>query len=172
MKVLLREDVPNLGLLGDEVVVKPGYARNYLLPKNKAFSINSANIKLVTHQRKKLDEAREKLLADYQSLAEKINAMTLEFTEKTNKEGHLFGSVNTSHILAALKEKKISINNKNALEEIHLRKIGEQVVIIKLHPLVTANLNIKIIPETPLEEIKEIAEETNNSSQEGDSTDK
>ncbi|MCS6976329.1 MAG: 50S ribosomal protein L9 [Gemmatales bacterium] len=103
VRLLLVEDIPNLGSIGDVVEVRPGYARNYLLPRGKATLVTEHNLRLVEQHKEKVRKAREAKLADLRMLAEQIARVTVTIEANANEEGHLYGSVGPQEISKALK---------------------------------------------------------------------
>lgn len=109
MQLLLVEDVPNLGKIGDVVEVRPGYARNYLLPRGMATLVTDHNLRLVERHKEKVQKAREAKLADLRMLAEQIARVTITVEALANEEGHLYGSVGPQEISKALKEQNLLV---------------------------------------------------------------
>ena len=151
MKILLKKDVHKLGSLGDEIEVKDGFARNFLIPTNQAVAINQENRRRINFQKKLLAEKRSESIAANQSLAEKIAGCELSFVMKASKEGRLFGSVNASQIEEALAEQNIKLGPKIIPEKLHIKQLGEHEILLKLHSEVQATLKFKVLPEDPPE---------------------
>jgi large subunit ribosomal protein L9 len=147
MKIILRDEVKTLGTYGDVVTVADGYARNFLIPKGLCLPATSGNLKQLEAERdawlKKalaIKEGAEKVKAD-------LEAVKLEFTRKAGEEGKIFGSVTSMDIEAAMKVKGLEIDKKKITINEPLKSIGEFKVSLKLHPEVTAELNIAIAKE-------------------------
>jgi len=112
MKVILKEDVKNLGAMGQIVDVSVGYIRNFLSPRGLAVEANVKNIKSLEHQKRIIHEKAKKTKNQAQDLSAKISAMTLVIKTKSGEEGKLFGSVTSMDIAEALKNEVIEIDKK------------------------------------------------------------
>ena len=147
MKVILLEDIDTLGKMGDTVVVKDGYARNFLIPRKLALQATARNIKAQAHQLKDIEVRRSRIISDARSLAEKISGVSLVFQRKTGEKGRLFGSVTNMDIADALKEKDLTIDRKDILLPEPIKNLGEFDVQIKLHHEVSPVVKITVLPE-------------------------
>lgn len=147
MKVILKEDVKNLGKMGDILNVAEGYARNFLLPKKLAVEALTENIKALEHQKKMIQEKAKKVRNASQDLAGKISSLTLSIKAKAGEEEKLFGSITSMDIAAALKNEGIDIDKKKISLEEPIKRLGSYAVSIKIHPEITAQLNISVVPE-------------------------
>jgi len=148
MEVILKEDVLKLGHRGDVVKVADGYGRNYLLPQKLAIEATKAN-KVVIEQMTSAAlrrSATEK--AGAEELKAALEALNLEFTRKAGESEHLFGSVTTSDIAAAIEEKGHTIDRRKIALNDPLKTVGEYSVAIKLHREVTANVKVVVKAET------------------------
>ena len=155
MKVILKENVDDLGYVGDVIEVNRGYARNYLFPRGLAIEYTSGNLKSIEHLKKKEWEKRNREIVEAQQLAEKINKITLTFQVKAGKDGKLFGSVTHKDIAESLAANHgIEIDRKKIDHNEPLKKIGDYQVSVRLHKEVNASLHIKIVPEAEKEENK------------------
>jgi len=146
MKIILRKDVKNLGTMGDLVEVKPGYARNFLIPQGLAENATEGavkNWKLGAERRAKKIEAE---LKDAQKAAAKLKDIVLPFTKSVNTEGVVFGSVNKADIRKALKELGHEVSGDNIELNMPIKKIGESEVSIYFKPTVSAKIKVKIDP--------------------------
>jgi large subunit ribosomal protein L9 len=156
MKVILKENVDNLGYIGDVVNVSRGYARNYLLAKGLAMEHNRGNLKAIEHLKQKEWEKRNREILSAKELAEKIGKITLTFEVKAGKDGKLFGSVTNKDIASSLAEKhQIDVDRKKIEHNEPLKKIGNFQVSVRLHKEVDASLNVKVVPEKETEKEKE-----------------
>ena len=147
MEVILKEDVTNLGNRGDVVKVADGYGRNFLLPRKLALQATSAN-KAVVEQMKTAAARRsasDKALA--QELVAKLEPLVLSFTRKSGEAGHLFGSVTSADIAAALDAKGFEVDRRKIHLEEPLKTVGDFSVAIKLHREVTAQVKVKVLAE-------------------------
>lgn len=146
-KILLRQDVDDLGARGEIVRVRAGYARNYLLPRKLAVEATTGNVKEIERERAALlkKEATERTTAEGQ--AELMRSLVLEFKRKSGEQGALYGSVTSMDIAETLKERGYEIDR----HRIHLRepikRVGEFTVPLRLHREVTIDLQIKVAPE-------------------------
>ncbi|MGI9067673.1 MAG: 50S ribosomal protein L9 [Pyrinomonadaceae bacterium] len=143
-KILLRQDVDDLGARGEIVRVRAGYARNYLLPRKLAVEATTGNVKAIERERSALlkKEATERTTAEGQ--AEQMRSLVLEFKRKAGEQGALYGSVTSMDIAETLKERGYEIDR----HRIHLRepikRLGEFAVPLRLHREVTIDLQIKV----------------------------
>ncbi|HDP95329.1 MAG TPA: 50S ribosomal protein L9 [Candidatus Aminicenantes bacterium] len=153
MKVLLTREVDKLGIVGDVVDVKPGYARNFLLPRGLALNVTPHNVALMERRKikylKELESLREKAEAQKESL----EAVLLEFERKAGENGVLFGSVTTTDIETYLAEKGFEVDRKRFHLPEAIKKVGEFTCLFKLHPEVTAEMRIRVKPEGEMEPV-------------------
>jgi len=147
MEVILREDVPQLGQRGDLVKVKPGYARNYLIPRKLAMPASAGARKQVADMKaaNARKDAREKSGAE--SLAAQLGELTLTLTAKAGEQDQLFGSVTTMDIAAALEAKGFNIDRRTIELEEPIKTIGEYSVPVRLHHQVTAAVKVNVTRE-------------------------
>lgn len=147
MKVLLKEDVSNLGSIGDVVNVANGYARNYLLPRNFAVEANPRNVKQFEHMKRVVAVKAEKVKKEKLSLAERLSGTRLSFTSKAGEDGKLFGSITSMDIQEALGEQGFEIDRKKIVVEPAIKRVGEHTVSVKLHADITAEVQIEVVRE-------------------------
>ena len=148
MNVILLERVNNLGDLGDEVSVKAGFARNFLLPKKKAVQANDANRAVFEERRKELEDAANEKLASAKLRAEALNQFLLTIQVKAGEEDRLFGSVGTQDIADALVSKGLEVERSEVrLPDGAIRVLGEYEVDIQLHSDVTATIHLHVTAE-------------------------
>ena len=148
MNVILMERVNNLGDLGDEVSVKTGFARNFLLPKKKAVQANDANRAVFEERRKELEDAANEKLAAARQRAEALNEYLLTIQVKAGEEDRLFGSVGTQDIADALVSKGLEVERSEVrLPDGAIRVLGEYEVDIQLHSDVTATIHLHVVAE-------------------------
>jgi large subunit ribosomal protein L9 len=148
MKVVLLESMEGVGTVGQEVKVKDGYARNYLIPRGLALLASDKNIKAFKDkiQAKVKSEAKSKEHA--QKFADELQAVTLKFAVKTGQEGKLFGSITSQNIFEALQEKGFEIDKKKIALNEPIRHVGMHEVNVRLFPGVSANVKVEVTPET------------------------
>lgn len=146
-KILLREDVDNLGARGETVRVRAGYARNYLLPRKLAVEATAGNVKQIERERAVLlkKEAGERATADAQ--AEQMSSLVLNFERKSGEQGALYGSVTSMDIAEALKDKGYEIDRHRIHLREPLKRTGDFTVPLRLHREVTVDLQVKVSPE-------------------------
>jgi large subunit ribosomal protein L9 len=142
MKVILNENVENLGRIGDIVKVAPGYARNYLLPKGLAIEATIKNAKALEHAKRQLEYKRNKELEQSRQLAAKIEAVTITIAHQAGEEGKLFGAVTNIELAEKLKEKGFDIDRKKIVLAEPIKQVGETTVTVKLGPEVSAALKV------------------------------
>jgi large subunit ribosomal protein L9 len=144
MEVILREDVPNLGTVGDLVKVKPGYARNYLLPRGLAVVADRRNVRELEHQKRLVGDKRERDRRQAETFAQKLTQLRLTLTARAGEEGKLFGSVTNIDIEKALAEHGFTIERRRIRLEEPIRSIGEHLVPIHLGVGVDAHVTVVV----------------------------
>ena len=148
MNVILLERVNNLGDLGDEVSVKPGFARNYLIPNAKAVQANNANREVFEQRRSELEAKAQGLLGEAKARAEKIEGHILTIMVKSGEEGRLYGSVGTQDIADALTADGHEVERSEVrLPDGAIRAIGEYDIAVQLHSDVTAGIKVAVVEE-------------------------
>lgn len=147
MKVILIEDVEKLGAQGQIVDVKPGYARNYLIPKKLAWVYNESNLKRLEHQKKVWEVKNIKEKEKALSLKEKIETMEIKIPAKVGEENLLYGSITTAQISKALEEKGILLDKRKILLQEPIKRAGYHSINLKLHKDVEATLKIEVVSE-------------------------
>ena len=148
MQVILLEKIANLGDLGDQVSVKSGYGRNYLVPQNKAVPATAENIAQFEERRAELERTSNERLGEAQSRADKISGAQVTITSKAGEEGKLFGSITVRDIAEAAGRRDIRLDKSEILlPDGPLRTLGEFDVDTKLHPEVIATLKVIVIAE-------------------------
>jgi len=148
MNVILLEKIGNLGDLGDEVSVKPGFARNYLLPQGKAVTADDANRTVFEGRRAELEASANEKLVEANTRAEKLVDKELSIAVKSGEEGRLYGSVGTQNIADALTAEGIPVERSEIrMPEGVIRVLGEYEIAIQLHTDVTAEIKVVVVPE-------------------------
>jgi large subunit ribosomal protein L9 len=145
MKLILRADVDNLGRLGKIVKVKPGYGRNYLIPKGLAMEATASNLKVFESERKKLQEQVDTVRFQAQEMADKLNRAKVVIPVRVGEGDKLYGSVTTSTIGDALTEMGIELDRTKLVLEESIRSLGEYAVKVRLHPDVKAELKVSVV---------------------------
>lgn len=148
MNVILLERIGNLGDLGDEVVVKPGFARNYLIPQGKAVRATSENRAVFEERRAELERIAGERLGEAQARAAQLEGMAVTLVVKAGEEGKLYGSVGTHDIADAVTAKGVEIEKSEVrLPEGPIRAIGEYEIDVQLHSDVTVAIQVSVVPE-------------------------
>ena len=147
MKVILKEDIPKLGRMGQTVQVARGYGRNYLIPQGKAIQATSKNMKALEHERMLIQRKAELARKEAEGLAGKIRGLTLTLTRKVVEEDKLYGSVSVSDISQALEEAGVEIERKLIKLDEPIKSLGEFKVSIKVYHDVTAELTVQVVKE-------------------------
>ncbi|MGH7836101.1 MAG: 50S ribosomal protein L9 [Candidatus Binatia bacterium] len=148
MEVILKEDIANLGKMGEVVRVRDGYARNYLLPHQLVVIANKKNLKAFEHQKRVLATQRERALKEAQSFGDKLSALTLTIPVKAGEEGKLFGSVTNMDIEKALLASGFEIERRKIHLEEPIKTLGEYQVPVRLAADLTANVKVAVVAET------------------------
>ena len=163
MEIVLTQDVVGLGDVGQRVVVKSGYARNFLLPQGMAVEIGSSSARQAAHKMKQVEAKKKRFKVEADKLVQKLNDIKLELELRVGKSGKVFGSLSARDIAAKLKEKDFDIDRRRVLLVEPIKKIGQQDIKIKLHPEVTTEIKIdvKAINPTKEEEKQEALEARN-----------
>src|SRR5215208_3186529 len=146
-KILLREDVDDLGARGEIVRVRAGYARNYLLPRKLAVEATAGNVKGIQQERAALlkKEATERATAEQQS--QQMGSLVLEFKRKAGEQGALYGSVTSMDVAEALHERGYEIDRHRIHLREPLKRLGDYTVPVRLHREVTIDLKVRVAPE-------------------------
>ena len=149
MEVILRENFPTLGYVGDLVNVKRGYARNFLIPRGIAVESSSRNSALLRHKLSAIAARRAKLKVEAEEYSKKLSSVVLEYTLKLGEGGKVFGSIGTKDIEATFKAAGFEISKTQIKLTEAIKKAGEYAVIVKLHADVSVTFPVKVQSETP-----------------------
>ncbi len=148
IKVLLTKDVANLGKAGEVKRVARGYARNFLLPRGLATRPTEGAMRSVEMNAKAEAKRSQKMDSEARALAEKLNAIMLDFTAKVGEQGRLYGSITSQDIADALNQKLgIEVDRRKIDLPEPLKQVGEHKVLVHLHGDVGATVNVNIVPE-------------------------
>jgi len=147
MKVILKENIENLGKKGDIVDVAPGYGRNYLLPKKMALAVTPTNMKMIEIEQKALQKRYEKDAASYQDVIDKLNQISLSFTRKAGEKDSIFGSVSASDIKEALDKQGLEIEKKKIMLEEPIKRLGNYSITIKIYHDEKAEVKVEVVKE-------------------------
>ncbi len=148
MKVILLQDVPNLGNKDESLIVKDGYGRNYLIPKKLAILSTPSAEKMLAENLRQRAHKEEKLKAEALKLAEKLKTLTIVIGAKTSSTGKIFGSVNNIMIAEALKDKGFEIDRKQiTIKEDSIKEVGMHKAKIKFHKEVVVDFEFEVVAE-------------------------
>lgn len=148
MEVILLEKIHNLGVLGDQVRVKPGYGRNYLIPQGKAVPATAENVARFEAQRAELEKVQAEQMAEAQQRAEKLNGLKLTITRKAAEEGKLYGSVATADIVEAAEAAGAELGKHELhMPEGPIRVVGEYELHVSLHADVECTITVAVVAE-------------------------
>lgn len=152
MQVILLEKVRKLGTVGDQVSVKPGYGRNYLIPQGKAVYANEVNIAKFEARRAELEAAAADKLAKAKARAEKFQDLKIVIKAKAADEGKLFGSIGIREIVKGLADAGHQVEKSEILlTEGVIRKTGDYPVVVQLHSDVNVTVTVSVVPEAETE---------------------
>ncbi len=147
MEVILRQGIENLGKPGDVVKVKPGYARNYLLPRGLAYEATPGNLKRIQQERDRLEAAENERRNTAQSLAEKLEQVSLTFSARVGEEGKLFGSVTAADIAQQLEAQGFTLEKRQIDLHEPIKALGVYKVPIRLHADVKPEIRVWVIKQ-------------------------
>ena len=147
MEIILLEKINNLGILGDRIKVKPGYARNYLIPKGKATTATPANIARFEARRAELERVAAEQWARAKARSEQLAELIVTLSVKTGSEGRLFGSVGAADIANAVSAAGIELQKHEVRLSGSIRQIGEYDVDLHLHNEVKSQIRVNVIAE-------------------------
>jgi large subunit ribosomal protein L9 len=147
MEVILKEDIPNVGKMGEVVRVRDGYARNYLLPRGLVAVANKKNLKGFEHQKRVVASQKDRVVKQAQGLVEKLSQISLVITVKTGEEGKLFGSVTTIDIEKALKAKGVEIERRRIHLAEPIKVVGDYEVPVRFTADVQAIVKVSVVSE-------------------------
>jgi large subunit ribosomal protein L9 len=147
MEIILMEDVPFVGKVGDVVRVSDGYARNYLLPRKKAVPATATSQKALDHERHLVQHQQGRLEQEAQQLAQRLADLSCSVAKRAGEGGKLFGAVTSADIAKALREQGVSVDRRKIVLEEPIKNVGTYTVYLKLHPTVTAQLNVVVEKE-------------------------
>lgn len=145
MKVILTETIDRLGKIGDVVTVKDGYARNFLIPNNKAKPATPGNVKSLDALKKKQAAIETKKIEDAKALADKMSGLSVTISAAAGEEEKLFGSVTAEMIATSLESEGYKIDKKDIILDEPIKKLGAYQVTVKILPEVKANLRVWVV---------------------------
>lgn len=145
MEVILHEDVPNLGVIGDIVTVKDGYARNYLLPRKKAVKAEASNLTMLEHQKKVAASKQTRMKGKALELAKKLAELSITISKEAGEEDKIFGSVTTMDIANALRAEGYIIDKRHIKLSEQIKQIGVFEVPVRLHAEVEGIVKVWVV---------------------------
>ena len=145
MKIILLKDVNKLGEIGDELVVKDGYARNFLFPRKLAIESTKGAMRVLEQKKQEKERRERKIIEESNDLAEKIQATSCTISMESGEEDKLFGSVTSDMITESLKAEGIEIDKKMILLEEPIKALGVYNVDIRLHPEVKTQVRVWVV---------------------------
>jgi large subunit ribosomal protein L9 len=145
MKLILNQNVENLGRIGDIVKVKPGYARNYLVPRGLASVANESNQAALNHQLRLLEKKKAQLLSEAKKLAGTIEKISVTVTKQVGEDEKIFGSVTTAELEELLSQEGLEISRKDIKLTEDIKKVGVYAAEVKVHPEVTAKFKVWVV---------------------------
>ncbi len=146
MKIILTEDVKNLGHKDDVVEVKPGYGRNFLIPQGKGKLATDGAMKMLAEDIRQREFKTEKIRKDADAIAAKLNGMNISITAKAGTSGKIFGSVTALQVANALKEKGYEVDRRKIVVD-DIKMLGNYVANINLFKEINAQVNIEVVAE-------------------------
>ena len=147
VKVILRESIPGVGAAGDLVSVKPGHARNFLLPQGKAILATTGNVNALEHHQRVVAEKVSRELNDLTAVRDRLEALDLQVYARVGEEGKLFGSVTALQIAELIGEKGLAVDRRKISLAEPIKELGEFRVPIRLHSDLTAEVVLKVSAE-------------------------
>lgn len=155
MRVILRENIENLGKKGDIVKISPGYGRNFLIPKKMAVEVTPTNAKMIAIEQASLQKGLEQEMSTYNELIQRLNQTSLSFIRKASEKDVIFGSVSSTDIRDALEDLGFNIEKKKILLDEPIKRLGHFSVPIKVFHEERAELKIEVVKEgAPTDEPK------------------
>lgn len=147
MKIILTQDIKNLGYKDDVITVKNGYANNFLIPKGMAMIATESNLKVLQENLKQAAFKQEKIKNDATALAEKLNGVTVQLGAKVGANGKIFGSINSLQVAQALKTKGFEVDRRKIVLNEDPKAIGEYTATVNLHREVSVQVGVEVVSE-------------------------
>ncbi|HEX9843182.1 MAG TPA: 50S ribosomal protein L9 [bacterium] len=144
MRIILTQSVPNLGSVGDEVSVKDGYARNFLLPRGMAMSASGKNAKAIQHRRLFLEKQRQEAISAARTEAEKVSALEVVVRARAGTGGRLFGSITNRDLQAALAGQGLELDRKAIILHTPVKTLGTFGATVRLHTDVKVDVEFRV----------------------------
>jgi len=150
MHIILTQNVPHLGSVGDQVTVKDGYARNFLLPRGLAIAASSQNARQIEHQRRKLEKLRQEAVTHAKSEAERVAGLAIVIQAKAGPGGKLFGSVTSRDLQAAFAKHGVELERRAYVLHNLVKNLGNYTATVRLHTDVKVDINFKVEASTEI----------------------
>jgi large subunit ribosomal protein L9 len=147
MKIILREDVSNLGKAGEIATVRPGYGRNFLIPYGKAVLASDKNVREMEHQKRVIFQQQAKIKASAEAVAQKLAGMQITISRKVGEQEKLYGSVSNKDIADAIAKMGLQIDRHTIQLPDAIRELGTFDVPVKLHQSITASVKVWVVKE-------------------------
>ncbi|MAW60219.1 MAG: 50S ribosomal protein L9 [Planctomycetes bacterium] len=151
-RLILREDLPELGHVGDVIEVSVGYARNFLIPRGKAYPYSEDGMLRIEKARVEAEERRAAMAKEYEALAKRLEGVQLTFEERTGEEGKLFGAVTAKRIADGLAEQGLELAENQVRLPEPIRAVGEYEVPIHIHAELNTEIKVWVVAEATEEE--------------------
>ncbi|MBL7662371.1 50S ribosomal protein L9 [bacterium] len=161
MQVILTDDVVGLGDIGETVKVRPGYARNFLIPRGFAVEMGAKSAGAVAHKMRQIDAKKKRMKAGAEELANKVRDLAVKIGLRMGANGRVFGSITTKDIAEELKKQGIVVDRRRVLLSEPIKKIGIHFVQVKLHPEVVSQIKVDAFEvQVSQEDEAQLAEQT------------
>ena len=147
MEVILKKTIDTLGREGDVVNVKPGYARNYLIPQKMASTVNKASLARLQREQEVIEKRRAEEQKNAEKLAAQLENMTVVITRKVGREGRLFGSVNAGDIAAQLEAQGVTMERRAIMLADPLKSTGETKITVKIGYQMSTEITVQVAPD-------------------------
>jgi large subunit ribosomal protein L9 len=147
MKIILKQDIKNLGYKDDVVAVKNGYANNYLIPQGMASIATESNLKILKENLKQAAFKQDKIKNDATALAEKLNGVSVQLGAKVGANGKIFGSINALQVAQALKAKGFEVDRRKVVLNEDPKAVGSYTATVNLHREVSVDVAVEVVAE-------------------------
>ena len=145
LEVILRKDVQNLGRAGDVVKVRPGYGRNYLIPRGFALAATRGNIAQLDHQKRLIAAEQARILAEHKAMAQKLKGVSVSIARKKGQDNKLFGSVSSKDIAEALAMQNINVDRKLIRLEDPFKAVGSYEVPVRFSADASVDIRVNVV---------------------------
>lgn len=147
MKVILREDIDNLGKAGDIVKVADGYGRNYLIPKRLAVPADVRNLRALEHDRRVIEARAKKTRRSAEEMGGRLSSISLTIPAKAGAEGKLFGAVTSRDVAEALERAGVTVDRRMVLLEEPIKQVGEYQVKVRVGTDIAPEVSVRVVAE-------------------------